>query len=168
MSARIIVVTGVSGSGKSTIGALLARRLNARFIEGDEYHSPANVDKMRQGIALQDDDRWPWLDRLNRELRTAAAYNEDAVLACSALRRAYRDRLTRGVGVPVHFVLLNGSPTLIAERMSERNHRYMPVSLLASQFDTLEMPAAGEAIVVDVGGSVEDTVQAILRDLAPP
>lgn len=156
----IIVVMGVSGSGKTTIGEKLAQRLGWPFIEGDDYHPRENVAKMAAGIALDDADRWPWLDRLNERLRS----ERDAVVTCSALKESYRRRLLSGVP-EARLVYLEGSKDLIAARVAERKHRYMPASLLDSQFATLEPPA--DAIRVDVALPVERSVELILQAVQP-
>jgi carbohydrate kinase (thermoresistant glucokinase family) len=154
----IVLVMGVSGSGKSTIGELLAKRLNSEFIDADQYHPPENVKKMAAGIPLEDADRWPWLDRLNALLKA----KRNAVLACSALKEIYRKRLLDGVG-DHRVVYLTGSPELIGERVAARKHRYMPASLLKSQFETLEPPHG--AIEIDVAGTPEQCVAAIVARL---
>jgi len=154
----IVLVMGVSGSGKNTIGEPLAQRLGWKFIDGDDYHPPENVKKMAAGIALQDGDRWPWLDRLNAMLRK----EKDAVVACSALKEAYRQRLLAGLA-SCAIVYLRGSFELIRSRVEARRHRYMPASLLQSQFDTLEPPR--DAIAVDVSLDVEASVQTIVEKL---
>ena len=155
----IVVAMGVSGSGKTEIGSRLAQRLGYEFVEGDDFHPPENVAKMRSGTPLTDEDRLPWLQALNRELRE----RESAVLTCSALKRAYREVLLKDVkgGVLVH---LKGSFELIEARVKARQHRYMPASLLRSQFAALEPPVG--AIDVDISQSVEDCVEAIVRRLA--
>jgi carbohydrate kinase (thermoresistant glucokinase family) len=151
---------GVSGSGKSTIGKLLASRMGFPFLDADEFHPPQNVAKMAAGTALTDADRLPWLERLNREL----AGRGDAVLACSALKESYRTVLSRGLP-GCRFVHLRGGIELIRARLEERRHRYMPASLLESQFATLEAPR--NAIEVDIGASVPECVAAIEARLAP-
>jgi gluconokinase len=158
----IVVVMGVSGAGKTTIGRLLAKRLGWRFIEGDDYHPPANVAKMASGVPLQDEDRWPWLEVLNRKLLETEMKNESAILACSALKDAYRRRLTAGLA-DHRIVYLQGSRELIRSRMHGRKHRYMPASLLDSQFATLEPPA--DAIAVDVAADPAACVEAIVSQL---
>ena len=154
----IVVVMGVSGSGKTTIGTTLAKRLGYSFLDGDDWHPPENVAKMSAGTPLTDEDRWPWLDRLNAELRAREARSESAVLACSALKQAYRDRLARGL---IHWklVFLHASFELLSKRIAERKHRYMPASLLQSQLATLEPPA--QAIVIDVAQPIERSVETI-------
>jgi gluconokinase len=157
----VIVVMGVSGAGKTTIGRLLAERFALPFIEGDDYHPPANVAKMARGVPLEDHDRWPWLARLNEVLRA----QEHAVLACSALKDAYRRQLLAGVTDP-RLVHLHGDEALIAMRLKERRHRYMPASLLESQLATLEPPQ--RAIVVDVAADPASCVETIVRRLSVP
>ena len=134
--ARIVVVMGVSGSGKTVVGEVLARKLHAPFLDADAYHSKANIAKMSAGIPLADDDRWPWLDALGKALRAAAQPKGVAVGACSALKRSYRDFLTKAAGEPVVFVYLDGSFELIDARMKARKGHFMPESLLRSQFAT--------------------------------
>ena len=160
----IVVVMGVSGSGKTTIGTALAERLGWPFLDGDDWHPPENVAKMSAGTPLTDEDRRPWLDRLNAELRAREAKGDSAVLACSALKQAYRDRLARGF---VHWklVFLHGSFDLLRSRMEERKHRYMPASLLQSQFAALEPPA--QAIGIDVAEPLEQSVERIRKALQP-
>ena len=126
---------GVAGSGKTSVGEALAKRLGVPFRDADEFHPKANIDKMSAGIPLTDDDRWPWLDAIGKALADA---DGRLIVACSALRRAYRDRLTRAAGRPVIFVWLDGSKETIAARMKRRKHHFMPPSLLDSQFATLE------------------------------
>jgi len=140
---------GVSGVGKTTIGQHLAARLGAQFLEGDDFHPAANVAKMRRGEPLDDDDRRPWLETLAAELARRAAAGERIVLACSALRRRYRDLLRAG-GAAIQFVYLAGDPDFIRQRLASRHGHYMPASLLDSQFATLEEPGVDEAIRVDV------------------
>lgn len=155
----IVVLMGVSGAGKTTIGRLLAERLGTPFIEGDDYHPAANVAKMASGVPLEDADRWPWLNALNQVLRQ----ERNAVLACSALREAYRARLLEGVGEAV-IVHLHGDKALIASRLEDRRHRYMPASLLDSQFAALEAPE--RAIAIDVAADPAGCVAAILAAIA--
>jgi gluconokinase len=154
----IAVVMGVSGAGKTTIGEALARELGWRFIDGYDHHPSANVAKMAAGQALDDDDRWPWLDRLNSILRG----EENAVLACSALKERYRRRLAEGIE-RIEWVYLKGEPDLIRSRLKARRHRYMPASLLESQFAALEPPR--RAITLDVAADVGACVAAIAARL---
>lgn len=149
---------GVSGVGKTTLGSALAEHLGWPFLDGDDFHPPQSVAKMAAGIALDDADRWPWLDLLNRQLKQ----HQTAVLACSALKHSYRERLTRGVK-HFRFVYLHGSFELIAARLARRRHRYMPAALLRSQFEALEPPA--QAIAIDAAGEVRTSVAAIAAQL---
>ena len=160
----IVVVMGVTGCGKSTVGAALAGRLGWRFLDADDFHPPANVAKMAAGTPLTDEDRWPWLDRLASELRTIEASGGSAVLACSALREAYRARIA--VAGDVRFVHLAGDEATIASRLARRRHRYMPASLLSSQFATLERPA--NAVEIDVRLPVERQVGEVCAALGLP
>jgi carbohydrate kinase (thermoresistant glucokinase family) len=162
--ARIFVVMGVSSSGKSVTGKAIARRLHAPFLDGDDFHPPANKNKMRSGTPLTDDDRWPWLTNLGEALREAAAIKGVAVGACSALRRAYRDHLREVIGEPVTFVFLDGDQGLIASRIAVRHHEYMPASLLASQFATLERPDVDENVLhVPITLSVEAIADRVVK-----
>src|SRR6202046_3728879 len=160
-----LIVMGVSGSGKTTVAELLAKQLGGPFMEGDRLHPPANVEKMRQGIPLTDADRAPWLDRIGEELKSWAAAGKSGVLTCSALKRAYRDRI-RLARPDVRFVYVKGSETLIEARVAARHHEYMPASLLRSQFDTLEEPTPDEPVVtVDAGGGANEEVVAVIAAL---
>ena len=154
----IVVLMGVSGSGKSTVGAALASALGWPLVDADDLHPPENVAKMAAGVPLTDDDRWPWLDRIVAELRRITADGTNVILACSALKQAYRDRLSRGLA-DWRLVFLHGSFELLRQRIKERKHRYMPASLLQSQFATLEPPA--KAISVDVAQPLEQSVEQI-------
>lgn len=164
-TAMVILVMGVSGSGKSTIGARLAERLGARFIEGDDHHPAANVDKMRAGVALDDRDREPWLLALNALLRRHAGDARPTVLACSALKAHYRELLRAGLPGTFQTVALQGSPALIAARLATRQHRYMPAALLASQFAALEALGDAEVLAVDVDAPVERIVDDLVARL---
>lgn len=159
----IVLVMGVSGVGKTTIGEALAQALGWRFVDADDYHPAANVAKMASGVPLQDADRWPWLDAVNREMLAIEREGASAVLACSALRQAYRDRLFRGLQ-EIRTVYLQGAFALIHARLEQRKHRYMPASLLESQFATLEPPAG--AIEVDVAAPLEDSVRTIRQAIS--
>jgi gluconokinase len=159
MIPSVIVVMGVSGSGKTTVAELLARRLGWRLAEADEFHPPANVAKMRAGIALTDEDRGPWLDAIARWIAGVRASGGRGVVTCSALKRRYRERLAAGHG-DVRFVYLQGSYELIARRIAARTHAYMPAALLRSQFDALEEPASDENPVVV---SIEEPPAAIVE-----
>lgn len=164
-----IVVMGVSGSGKSTLGALIAARLGCSFVEGDAFHDAAAVAMMRSGQPLGDDDRWPWLDRIGKALAAEVSANGVAVVACSALKRVYRDRLSGCVSVPIRFMLLDADSDTLRERLSERAGHYMPPSLLASQLAILERPADDEAaLTLDTATPPEALAQIALEWLACP
>ena len=158
---RRLVIMGVSGCGKSSVGARLATRLGLNYRDGDDLHPPENVAKMRAGMPLTDADRWPWLDRVGQVLLAEAP----VIVGCSALKRAYRDRIRTAAGGPVTFVHLAGSQEVIAARMALRQGHYMPLSLLDSQFAALEPPAAEEAITVSIDQPLEAIVADILRQL---
>ena len=155
----IAVVMGVSGAGKTAVGEALARELGWRFIDADDYHPEANIAKMAAGEPLEDDDRWPWLDRLNAVMKE----EKRAVVACSALKERYRQRLARGIE-QIEWVWLKGDFELIHSRLLKRRHRYMPASLLESQFAALEPPA--HAIAVEVSADLSACVSEILAMLA--
>lgn len=145
-----IVAYGVCGSGKSTFGEALADRLNCRFIEGDDFHPQSNVAKMSAGVALEDTDRWPWLDSLGAAIGAAARRDGIVVVACSALKRSYRDRLGARAGVNTQFFLLDCDRSTLEQRVGARIGHYMPLSLLDSQLATLERPDRDEhAIILD-------------------
>lgn len=147
-----VIVMGVSGSGKSTVGRHLAQLLDAPFLEGDQYHPVRNLEKMSAGIALEDDDRWPWLESLGHTVGGVVREHGLAVTACSALKRSYRERLRHSAAVPLFFVCLTADPKVLSSRMNTRSGHFMPASLLASQLATLEPPDASEdALCVDSG-----------------
>lgn len=156
MSLAAIVVMGVSGCGKSTVGALLAERLGWSFEDGDSFHPPANVEKMRAGTPLTDEDRWPWLAAIAARIASAREGGEGVVVACSALKRSYRDALRDG-HADIRFLHLTGEPALIMARQAARQGHYMPASLVASQFATLEPPDT-EADVIDLDVDPEPPV----------
>ncbi|HZP19081.1 MAG TPA: gluconokinase [Bauldia sp.] len=163
-SAPAIVLMGVAGSGKTVTGEALAKRLGFRFLDGDYLHPRANVAKMASGVPLTDDDRWPWLDAIGHAI---AAEENGVVVACSALKRAYRERLTAAAGKPLAFILLDGSEATLAERLGRRKGHFMPPSLLKSQLATLERPGTGErAAIVSVETSVAEVVEAAVAALA--
>jgi gluconokinase len=151
----VVILMGVSGSGKTTIGTLLAQALDLPFLDADDFHDAANTAKMHAGIPLTDDDRWPWLDRLN-----SALGERDCVLACSALKGAYRSRLVAGVAARIRLVHLRGDQELIAARLRHRTGHYMNPALLDSQFAALEAPA--DAIEVGIDGTPGEIVAAIV------
>lgn len=160
----IVVVMGVSGSGKTTVAALLAARLGWRYREGDDLHPSENVEKMRGGTPLTDADRLPWLQAIAREIDTWRTQGESGVVTCSALKRSYRDIIIGDR--PVVLVYLKGSQDLIARRMAARHEHFMPTALLASQFAILQEPMPDErSIVVDIGGQPGEIADRIVRDL---
>lgn len=158
----VVVVMGVAGCGKSTVGPLIAEALGGDFAEGDTFHPPANVAKMSRGEPLDDSDRMPWLAAMAEAIRSWRAKDRPTVLACSALRQRYRDILAGGSD-EVRFVYLRGSEATIGDRIGRRRGHFMPPSLLKSQFATLEEPA--DAIAVDVGGRPADIAAAALGRL---
>ena len=157
----IILLMGVSGSGKTTVGKLLSEELGWKYYEADDYHSSANVEKMRGGIALDDADRQPWLETLRDLIRNGLEREENSVLACSALKESYREFLL--IDERVVLIYLKGDYELIQNRLGHRRGHYMNPNLLASQFDTLEEPAAETHI--DVGSSPDEIVKSIRRRL---
>lgn len=152
----IVIVMGVSGSGKTTIGKHLAITLGWLFLDGDDFHPPANIAKMRQGIPLTDGDRWPWLDRLRQDLEQLLAQGQSAVVACSALKQRYRDRLQGPDGTRIRFVYLHGHPDYLRSRLRQRQGHFMAADMLDSQLATLEVPQ--DAILVEVDDSVSVAV----------
>jgi gluconokinase len=156
---------GVSGSGKSTIADRLARRLAWTYEDGDRFHPASNVAKMHAGHPLTDEDRWPWLLAIADEIDRVCAAGEHAVIACSALKRAYRDVLVHGRS-DVRIVFLKGTQPLIADRLAQRKGHFMPPGLLDSQFKTLEPPDTSEdPVTVSIDASVETIVDDIVRQL---
>ncbi len=156
VKARLFVVMGVAGSGKSSIGEALAEKLGGLYLDGDTYHPQANVEKMSRGEPLTDEDRWPWLERFAKEMQQ----REGIIIGgCSALKRAYRDHITAAAGERTTFVHLSGSRELIRNRMGARTGHFMPVTLLDSQFATLELPALDEdAVTIDIDAPVDTIV----------
>ena len=165
MVPNVIVVMGVSGCGKTTVAAGLAERLGWQLAEADMFHSPANVEKMRSAIPLTDEDRWPWLAAIAKWIDAARASGKPGVITCSALKRRYREIIV-GDRPDVQLVYLKGDYDLIAGRMAAREHHYMPMGLLQSQFDALEEPGADEkATVVSIERRPEEIVEAIVGEL---
>ena len=161
----IVVVMGVSGSGKTTVAKLLADALKCPFLEGDSLHPTANVEKMRSGMPLTDADRLPWLRRIAEEIDAWRQRGRSGVVTCSALKRSYRNILI-GDRTDVTLVYLKGSRELIQQRMTARHEHFMPVALLDSQFAILEEPTPHERpIVADVGGAPPEIVAEIVRQL---
>jgi gluconokinase len=160
----IVIVFGVSGAGKTTIGKLLAQELGWHFYEADDFHSQANINKMRRGIPLTDQDRWPWLESLRQLIKRSLEAGENAVLACSALKRAYRERLS--VSHEVKFVFLRGDYALIEKQLRRRHGHFMNPELLRSQFADLEEPKPDEHVVtIELGRTSQEIVQEIRTKL---
>ncbi|MFD4989360.1 gluconokinase [Streptomyces sp. NPDC058374] len=161
---HVVVVMGVAGTGKTTIGPLLAERLGVPYAEGDDFHPPANIAKMSAGTPLDDDDRWPWLDAIGAWAHRRTGLG--GVVSSSALKRSYRDRL-RASGPGVVFVHLTGDRSLIEERMADRKGHFMPTALLDSQFATLQPLQEDEAgVAVDVSGTPEEIADRACAALA--
>jgi carbohydrate kinase (thermoresistant glucokinase family) len=161
----VLALMGVSGSGKSSVGLELRRLLGWPFKEGDDLHPQVNVEKMRAGHPLEDADRWPWLERVAQWIDERLAAGEPGIITCSNLKRAYR-RVTVGARRGVTLVYLHATEPVIAARVAQRKHRYMPASLLHSQFETLEEPAPDEhPLVVEASGGGAETVIDLLRKL---
>jgi gluconokinase len=160
----VIIVMGVSGSGKTTIGKALADALHWSFSDADEFHNFGNVEKMRSGIALTDKDREPWLHAIRAAIEQWKSDERGHVLACSALKESYRDTLGRG-DPDVKFVYLQGEFELISRRLKERKSHFFNAALLRSQFETLEAP--GDALIVDISGAPEEIVRTIIEAVEP-
>lgn len=160
---RLMIVMGVSACGKSTIAQAMAESLAAEFMDADAYHSPENIEKMRRGEPLSDEDRSPWLHRFGEAL---AASQGQCIGACSALRKQYRELITQAANEPVLFIFLDGSKALLRERISARKGHFMPASLLDSQFATLERPDASElSCTIDIDGTTQQIMQRISATL---
>jgi gluconokinase len=156
------VVMGVSGCGKSSVAEELAKATGGDFLDADDFHPPANKAKMAAGIPLCDEDRWGWLDALNAELRTRSAAASPLFLACSALRKVYRGRLSAGLP-SLRFLYLRGSKELIRSRMEARSGHFMPPALLDSQFSALEEPTDVEAVVISIDQPLDAVVEGLLK-----
>jgi gluconokinase len=160
----IVIVFGVSGAGKTTIGKLLADEVGWRLYEADDFHSPANIEKMRSGVPLTDQDRWPWLENLRKLIKQRVEARENAVLACSALKRAYRERLR--FSEEVKFVFLRGDYALIENQLRRRRGHFMNPALLRSQFADLEEPGADEDVLtIELGRTPHELVKEIKTKL---
>jgi len=161
-----IVVMGVSGAGKSTVGKLIAARLDCPFRDADSFHPQANIEKMSRGEPLTDDDRWPWLQAIAAWIAEHRAAGTTCVVTCSALKRVYRDIVTNKQSADVRLVYLKGDFDLIAARLAARKGHFMPPALLRSQFDALQVPAADEhAIAVPIDAAPEEIAERVMRRL---
>ena len=160
----VIIICGVAGAGKTTIGQLLAQELAWEFYDADDFHSVANIAKMKSGVALTDEDRQPWLDKLRELIEQCLVARKNAVLACSALKKAYRDRLR--VSEKVKFVFLRGNRNKITEQLQQRREHFMNPALLDSQFEDLEEPQPSErALSLELGRSPRELVELIKTKL---
>ncbi len=160
----MIIIFGVSGACKTTVGKLLARELSWRFLEADDFHPATNIEKMRNGHPLTDGDRWPWLDCLRKQIERLLSAGETAVLACSALKRAYRDHLR--VSDEVKFVFLRGDHGLVEKQLHNRHGHFMDANLLQSQFDDLEEPQPDEYVLtIQLGRTPQQIVEEIKTNL---
>ena len=168
---RFFILMGVAGCGKSSYGARLADQLQATYLDGDDFHPPENIAKMSAGIALDDADRWPWLDEIAANMAKASrASGADDIIftGCSSMRRRYRYHLLAGIGAPAHFIYLAADRALITQRMAARDGHFMPNSLIDSQFSTLEIPADNEpASHIDISGSMDVVMTRILAVITP-
>jgi gluconokinase len=162
-----IIVMGVSGSGKSSVGEKIAEALHLPFVEGDALHPASNVEKMSKGIPLTDEDRMPWLDRIGEAMKASLAKGEGTIVSCSALKHIYRERLRAAAGGNLYFVYLEGSKELLTDRMGHRKGHFMPTSLLESQLETLEVPTGEQGVVtVDIDDTIEGIAAEALKALA--
>jgi gluconokinase len=160
----IVILFGVSGAGKTTLGQLLADELGWKFHEGDDFHSQANIDKMHAGVSLTDEDRQPWLESLRELIERCLAARQYAVVACSALKKSYRSYLR--VNEEVKFVYLRGSYELVADQLRQRRGHFMNPELLRSQFDTLEEPEAAEGVItIELGRAPRELLDEIKKEL---
>lgn len=158
-NSRLFVVMGVAGSGKTTIGEGVAKQVGGIYVDGDDLHPKSNIQKMSKGEPLTDDDRWPWLKQV---AITLSANQGMCFIGCSALKRDYRDFITKHAGEAVTFIYLDGSRELIAKRMSQREGHFMPTSLLDSQFETLEVPTSDEnKLAVDISKTQKEVIEDI-------
>ncbi|MCL4156050.1 UNVERIFIED_CONTAM: hypothetical protein GTU68_041818 [Idotea baltica] len=158
----IIITMGVSGCGKTTVGQLLAEQIGCKFYDADDFHPTNNIEKMRQGVGLSDEDRTPWLLTLNKMLIGESNQSRDIVLACSALKKTYRDMLSENID-DIKFIFLQGDFDLISQRLSQRSGHYMNPDLLQSQYDTLEEPDIKEKVIaINIGESPQAIIDKIV------
>ena len=157
-----LIVMGISGTGKSTLGRALAKHLSWEFIEGDDYHPQINIEKMRNGTPLTDIDRWPWLDAMHQAIADSQQQKQSAVVTCSALKLSYRERLVQSL-TGIEFVYLCGDPEMILARMAQRENHFMPAGLLDSQIAAMEPPEDAIFIPIDLG--TDEQVDAVVQQL---
>lgn len=165
---KAFILMGVSSTGKTSVGTAVAERLHLKLIDGDDLHPRANILKMGQGIPLNDQDREPWLERINDAAFSLIQKNEQGIIVCSALKKGYRDKIRQGNN-RLHFLFLHGEFELVLERMKKRQGHYMKADMLKSQFDTLEVPQADESdvIFIDIDASFEEVVERCVQALQP-
>ncbi|WP_303819229.1 gluconokinase [Actinobacillus minor] len=168
MNGQSFILMGVSSTGKTTIGTEVARRLHLKLIDGDDLHPRANIVKMGSGQPLNDEDRHPWLERINDAAFSLEQKSEKGIIICSALKKKYRDQIRQG-NKNVRFLFLNGNFELVLERMKQRQGHYMKTEMLKSQFATLEVPQTDEpdVIHIDISGSFEEVVEACIQAIQP-
>lgn len=168
MNGQSFILMGVSSTGKTTIGTEVARRLHLKLIDGDDLHPRANIIKMGSGQPLNDEDRHPWLERINDAAFSLEQKSEKGIIICSALKKKYRDQIRQG-NKNVRFLFLNGNFELVLERMKQRQGHYMKTEMLKSQFATLEVPQTDEpdVIHIDISGSFEEVVEACIQTIQP-
>lgn len=168
MNGQSFILMGVSSTGKTNIGTEVARRLHLKLIDGDDLHPRANIIKMGSGQPLNDEDRHPWLERINDAAFSLEQKSEKGIIICSALKKKYRDQIRQG-NKNVRFLFLNGSFELVLERMKQRQGHYMKTEMLKSQFATLEVPQTDEpdVIHIDISGSFEEVVEACIQAIQP-
>ncbi|MEG9476427.1 gluconokinase [Mannheimia indoligenes] len=165
---KAFILMGVSSTGKTSVGTAVAQKLGLKLIDGDDLHPRANIVKMASGTPLNDDDRRPWLERINDAAFSLEQKSEKGIIVCSALKKKYRDQI-RGGNADVKFLFLNGSFELVLERMKQRKGHFMKPEMLQSQFNTLEIPQADEPdiIFIDIDGSFEEVVERCVEAVKP-
>lgn len=164
---NVFFVSGVSGTGKSTLSRYLADTFSLSFEEGDSYHSPSNIEKMSAGIPLQDADRWEWLKTLNKVAKQHLNAQQDVIISCSALRAAYRDVLTKDISSRCHFIYLHASQRVLSERLKQREHFFNGDAMLDSQFSALELPSKENAFIIDVAQSFDEVAKQAESYISP-
>lgn len=168
VNGKAFILMGVSSTGKTSVGTAVAQRLGMKLIDGDDLHPRANIQKMASGTPLNDDDRFPWLERINDAAFSLEQKSEKGIIVCSALKKKYRDQIRQG-NADVKFIFLQGSFELVLERMKQRKGHFMKPEMLQSQFNTLEVPQADEpdVIFIDIDGSIEEVVERCVKAVEP-